>query len=109
MRTIEGVLTNPVERESAAVDEVLGGLQELDAWPVEPTTVVKADDEASAVTEAELSFAAVADAEGGMVMLEANGDANYSDVNLASRGRRSAGIAKRAGRCGSVDRFLPGG
>lgn len=80
----EGVPTNPVEREQAAVDEVLSGLQDLDAWPIEPSTVVKSCDDENAASATELGFAALANAEGGMVMLEANGDANYSDVNLAN-------------------------
>ena len=79
----EAAPANPVEREQAAVEEVLSGLQDLDAWPVTPTIVVKADD-VSAANATELGFAALANAEGGMVMLEANGDANYSDVNLAA-------------------------
>lgn len=79
-----------VERERQAVDAVLSELHDFSASPIEPLgDLPGADLTANALGKIELNTAqiwsaALADAEGGMVMLANTGDANQSAFDLAT-------------------------
>jgi hypothetical protein len=73
-----------IKRERAAVDEVLSQLEDLDTLPTDPAGEMTSEDEAAAVvTFEDVDGESIAESEGGMVILEASGDANGSDFNLA--------------------------
>lgn len=81
--------TDAVERERAAVDEVLRGLEELDTLPADSITATMSTDETAAIDEAgfeslgaSFGFAPITDTEGGMVMLRASDGANDAAFNL---------------------------
>lgn len=85
--------TDAVERERAAVDEVLRGLEELDTLPADSITSTVSTDETAAFDEAgfeslgaPFGFAPITDANGGMVMLRASDGANDAAFNLLSPG-----------------------
>lgn len=85
--------TDAVERERAAVDEVLRGLEELDTLPADSISSAMSTDETAAIDEAgfnslgeSFGFAPITDIEGGMVMLRASDGANDCAFNLLSAG-----------------------
>ncbi len=94
LRIVDDALTSmdAVQRERDAVDAVLHDLHEFDAPLWDATSVSQNGDRAVETTvDVELrlpssdGFSGIApfnDAEGGMVMLEASGDANESAINL---------------------------
>lgn len=76
-----------IERERAAVDEVLNGLEDLDSLPAELNWAAEdssvADDPATSETAWD-TLAFSPESLDGLVMLRATGDANSSNVNLTS-------------------------
>ncbi len=90
----EVIAGKAVERERAAVDAVLQRLQDLDSLPSELGNTDTGREETGSANEAglwsdgpfpaPLENVALAAAEGGMVLLQASGEANESAINLAN-------------------------
>ncbi len=82
-----------VAQEQAAVEAVLKSLKDVNSLPGEANTGTSVHDDAANVKQdariADLVFGtlgnvALAEAEGGMVLLQASGDANASPINLSN-------------------------